>query len=361
MNDKIKPRKRETSFAIAPGVTIKMLINEISMTQKELATRLDISEKHMTQVIKGNAEISRSLADALGIVLGVESIFWLNLENNYREALKKSTEPVLYENEEAIAREIPYIELVKRGFVKATKKIQEKVINLRVFFAISDLNNIPKVNVAYKKANTKKENKYALSAWIRIAEIQSQQVETKKFNRKKLLEVIPEIKELTMKSTDNFIEELVELLAECGIALVVSNHLAGTGVHGVTFLNSKKNKLIIQLSVRRKSADIFWFTLFHELAHIISDETEKFEYINCEEDEEAIANKIASETLISSERYLDFIKNYNYKNYVQIFEFSQKIGIHPCIIIGRLQYEGLLGFNVFNDRIPKFNINDEIA
>lgn len=361
MNDKVKPKKRESSTAIPPGATIKMLIDEINMTQKELATRLNISEKHMTQVIKGDAEISRTLADALETVLGIDSIFWLNLENNYREALKKSSKPIIFENEDTIAKEIPYAELAKRGFVEATRKAGERVVNLRRFFAVSDLNNIPKLNVAYKKANTKKDNKYALLAWIRIAELQSQQVKTQKFSRKKLLEAIPFIKEITMRSTENFIYELTDLLAECGIALVLSNHLQGTGVHGVTFLNSKKNKLIIQLSVRRKSADIFWFTLFHELAHIIIDSTGSFEYINCNDEEERLADRIASETLIPSERYDDFINNYNYTNYLQIVDFSKKLTIHPCIVIGRLQYEKLLSYSTFQDKIPKFIIDDEIA
>lgn len=361
MNAKIKPRKRESSTAIPPGATIKMLIEEINMTQKELAARLDISEKHMTQVIKGAAEISRSLADDLETVLGIDAIFWLNLENSYRESLKKSSDPLIFENEEAIAKEIPYSELAKRGFVEATRKVKEKVINLRKFFAISDLNNIPKVNVAYKKANTKKENKYALLSWIRIAELQAQQIETEKFNKKKLLKEISNIKKLTMKSTENFIDELIDILADCGIALVLSNHLPGTGLHGVTFLNSKKNKLIIQLSVRRKSADIFWFTLFHELGHIINDNTETFEYINCDEEEEALADSIASEVLIPKERYDDFILNYNYKSYIEIMNFSNKLQIHPCIVIGRLKHEQLLDYSVFQDKTPKFIINDEIA
>lgn len=356
MNNKIKPKEYIAPIAIAPGETIKEILDEINMSQKELAARLDISEKHLTQVIKGKAEISRDLADKLETVLGIEAIFWLNLENEYRETLKKSTPPILLEYEEEIARVIPYSELSKQGFVESTKKIVEKVINLRSFFGITNLNNIPKVSVAYRKANNIKENKYALASWIRIAEIQSQNIETQKFNRRKLIETLPRIRELTKDSTGAFFKELVDILSDCGIALVIANHLSGTGVHGVTFLNSKRNKIIIQLSVRGKFADKFWFTLFHEISHIVSDETGEFSYIDCDEETEKEMDRIARDILIPQERYNEFLKNKNYNSYICIEEFANQINIHPCIVVGRLKYDGYIPYNRFVNVAPKFEI-----
>lgn len=355
-NTKIKPKEYVAPVAIAPGETLKDILDEINMSQKELAARLDISEKHLTQVINGKAEISRDLADKLETVLGIDSIFWLNLENEYRETLKKIAPPTLLECEEEIARSIPYAELAKQGFVEATKKVVEKVVNLRNFFGITNLNNIPKVNAAYRKANNIKENKYALASWIRIAEIQSQYIETEKFNRRKLIEAIPRIRELSKDSTGGFLKEVVELLANCGVALVIANHLSGTGVHGVTFLNSKRNKLIIQLSVRGKFADKFWFTLFHEISHIVTDETGKFSYIDCDIDIENEMDRIARDILIPQERYIDFVNNRNINNYSCIEEFAEQINIHPCIVLGRLKYDKYLPYSSFVNKVPKFEI-----
>lgn len=355
-NEKIKPKQYVAPVAIAPGETLKDIIDEIDMSQKELAARLGISEKHLTQVINGKAEISRDLAEKLEMVLGIDAIFWLNLENEYRETLKKITPPVILENEEDIARIIPYAELAKQGFIETTKKIVEKVVNLRYFFGVSNLNNIPKVNAAYRRANNIKENKYALAAWIRIAEMQSQNIETDKFSRRKLIEALPRIREFTKDQTGGFFKELVELLASCGVALVIANHLPGTGVHGVTFLNSKRNKLIIQLSVRGKFADKFWFTLFHEISHIVSDETGKFSYIDCDEEIEKEMDRIAREILIPEERYHDFIKSNNVNNYSCIERFAEQIGIHPCIVLGRLKFDGHVPYSSFVNRVPKFEI-----
>lgn len=355
-NTKVKPKEYIAPVAIPPGETLKEIINEMDMSQKELAARLGISEKHLTQVISGRVEISRDLADRLETVLGLDAMFWLDLENEYRETLKKLNPPSIIENEEEIARLIPYNELVKQGFVIATKKVQEKVVNLRHFFGISNLNNIPKVNVAYRKASNIKENKYSLAAWIRIAEIQSQNIETQKFSKNKLIEALPKIRNLTNDESGAFLQELVDILSSCGIALVIANHLSGTGVHGVTFLNSKRNKLIIQLSVRGKFADKFWFTLFHEIGHIVYDTTGEFSYIDCDENTEKEVDILAREILIPQERYNYFIENCNYYNLNVIKQFAKDLGIHPCIIVGRLKYEGYLPYTSFTNIAPKFFI-----
>ncbi len=357
-NEKIIPREYVSPIPIPPGETLKEIIDELDMSQKELAERLGVSTKHLSFIIKGKSEISREFAQKLEYVLGIDSFFWLNLENEYRCALKKMNPIVINENEEEIVKDIPYSELAKQGYVETTRKIDEKIKNLRSFFGVSDLNYIPKVNCAFRKANISNENELSLAAWIRIAEIQSKEIETEKFNRKKLINSLSKIRSLTRYDASVFYTELVELLASCGIALVVANHIKGTGIHGVTFLNNKKNKLIIQLSVRRKYADTFWFTLFHELGHIVIDESEEFSYINCSDEEERKVDLLAKEILIPEERYRDFINKGMYSSYIEIEKFAEMLDIHPCIIIGRLRYDEYLPYNIFVDKIPKFVIKN---
>lgn len=355
-NGKIIPREYVAPIPIPPGETLKEIMDELDMSQKEAAERLGITAKHLSFVVNGKAEISRDLADKLEYVFGIEAIFWLGLENEYREALKKLNPLIFTQEEEEIAKAIPYAELAKAGYINKTKKIAEKIVNLRSFFSVSNLELIPRVNCAFRKANITNENQYALAAWIRIAELQAQKIETERFNRKKLISSLDKIKCLSRSKPEDFYRELVDLMASCGIALVVANHLKGTGVHGVTFLNNKKNKLIIQLSVRRKYADTFWFTLFHEISHIVADESEKFSYISCDEKVEEEMNNIARNILIPEEKYRSFVGMYNYRNYNNICWFAENIGIHPCIVIGRLQYDHYLNYNDFSDKKPQYKI-----
>ena len=43
-------------------------------------------------------------------------------------------------------------------------------------------------------------------------------------------------------------------------------HLKGSFLQGASFMDG--NKIVVGLTARDKDADKFWFSLFHELAHI---------------------------------------------------------------------------------------------
>ena len=109
--------------------------------------------------------------------------------------------------------------------------------------------------------------------------------------------------------------------------------------------------LFRSLSVRGKRADIFWFTFFHELAHLVNHSGKEF-HISYEDE----ADVKASNYLISEEKYKRFIEEYNYKDKTEIVNYSREIGISPCILLGRLQHDKYLGFQCYNDLRPSFEI-----
>lgn len=76
-------------FATPPGATIKEQLNDRGMSQKEFATRMDISEKHISRLINGDVQLTPDVAVRLEVVLGVPVKFWNNLEAIYREKLVK--------------------------------------------------------------------------------------------------------------------------------------------------------------------------------------------------------------------------------------------------------------------------------
>ena len=84
---------------------------------------------------------------------------------------------------------------------------------------------------------------------------------------KKLEAYLPEIRNMTLQTPDNFIPRLKEIFASCGIALVLLPHLKNSGVYGaVKWID--KEKVILAINDRKKYADIFWFCLFHEIGHV---------------------------------------------------------------------------------------------
>mgnify|MGYP000195469864 FL=1 len=117
----------------------------------------------------------------------------------------------------------------------------------------------------------------------------------------------------------------------------------------------RKDKAILALSVRGKRADIFWFTFFHELAHLIKH-TKKISSINYDDDKEDEADKEASNYLIPDEQYKTFIEDYDYTNKSQIVDYAYSIGIAPCILVGRLLHDRLIDYKFYSDLRPSFEI-----
>ena len=81
-------KKDNTQFmptvAIPPGGTIRENMEFLGMNQKELAARLDITPKHLSNILNGNAPITYDTALKLESVIGPGAQFWMNLETNYQ-------------------------------------------------------------------------------------------------------------------------------------------------------------------------------------------------------------------------------------------------------------------------------------
>ena len=114
------------------------------------------------------------------------------------------------------------------------------------------------------------------------------------------------------------------------------------------------NKIVVGLTTRGKDADKFWFSLFHELAHIILGHIGQSGGTT-ENDEEA-ADAWARDTLISRESFDEFQKNGDY-SVEGVSNFARRIGVAAGIVVGRLQNEGCIKYNsTLNELKEKYEI-----
>lgn len=79
---------------------------------------------------------------------------------------------------------------------------------------------------------------------------------------------------------------------------------------------------------RLKFADIFWFTLFHEIGHIIHGDFEDqlIDYESVDSDAEKRADEYAANTLISPDKYQQFVESEDY-SLGQINHFCSEEGV----------------------------------
>jgi HTH-type transcriptional regulator/antitoxin HigA len=347
--------------AIPPGETIRENMEFLGMDQEELAARLGITPKHLSNILNANAPITYETALKLETAIGPGAQFWMNLETNYqlnKARLEKQEELNL---DLEILKEIPYKKMSDFGWLENTADQTKRVMNCREFFGVANLSLIQSsYAVMFRKQKQKNEiANLSVLAWLRKAELKGMAIEVGKFSRRKLKTLIPTFRKLTLKAPAQFFPELQKLCAQCGVALVLVEDLPKTYICGATIW--RNNKAILALSVRGKRADIFWFTFFHELAHLLHHDKKEF-HINYENDaEEDEANKIASNYLIPDHLYQDFINNYPYTEQKQIVNYANKIGIAPCILVGRLLHNNLIEYKNYSNLRPSFEIVRPVA
>lgn len=77
-------------IATPPGATIREQLDARGMKQKELASRMNMSEKHISRLINGEVQLTPDVAYRLEMVLGLPAGFWSNLEAVYRDKIAKA-------------------------------------------------------------------------------------------------------------------------------------------------------------------------------------------------------------------------------------------------------------------------------
>lgn len=347
--------KSRTFIATPPGATIKEQLQDKGMSQKEFATRMELSQKHVSKLINGEVQLTPEVAVRLEMVLGIPARFWNKLEATYREKLIKANAENEMDEDKDIAKKIPYKEMSDYGWVPITKKIEEKVINLRKFFGVVRLGLMKDMRLSKiacrRLVDTEKSN-YALMAWAQQAKIEARDIKTSLIDLKTLEKRLLEIRSLTTLDPEVFCDQLEKLLADCGIAIVFLPHMDGSFLHGATFIDGKK--IVIGLTVRGKDADKFWFSLLHELGHIILGHVNNID--GTTEDEEKAADQFAQDILIPTADFDAFVSQNDFSR-PSIRDFADKEGIQCGIVVGRLQKDGFLKYNQYNDLKTRYEMS----
>ncbi|SEP70167.1 HTH-type transcriptional regulator / antitoxin HigA [Lachnospiraceae bacterium RM5] len=332
----------------------KEQLNDRGMSQKEFAARMDMSEKHISKLINGDVQLTPETSVRLEMVLGVPAKFWNNLEAIYREKIIKADAENTMVADEEIARQFPYNEMARLEWVPQTRNTKERVIYLRKYFEIVQLSLLESdkiTRITCRKLTITDKRDLALMAWAQEAKIKARNIKTAPINIKELISSIPKIRKMTVLKPKDFCPKIKKSLADCGIALVFLPHLKGSFLQGASFMDG--NKIVIGLTARANDADKFWFSLFHELAHIVLGHVGLLN--GTTEDDEKAADKWSGNTLITPEEFEAFKKNKNYSE-ESIIQFAKEQGISPGLVVGRMQLEGIIKYNMLNNLKDKYEI-----
>lgn len=334
---------------IHPWITLGETLEAMGIAQKELAIRADISEKQISGIINGANGITPETALKLERVLWIPASFWNNLEKAYQEDKVRIEEQELMVNEKELVKEYPYNDLCKLGYLPETRITSERLINLLNFFGVTSLTSLLKLmslNIAFweTKVAFRKSEKYeckpeVLASWLRCWEIEIKNDFVWEFNKTKLKEILDELKALT---TEDIIDlaKIKELLNSAGVLFAFVPCLPNLHVSGIT--KKHNGNPFIQISDRLKKHDIFWFSFFHEVAHVLLHLHKKDDvFLNIEdkeEEKEKEANEWAGDFLINPDNYKNFIRT-SRVNEDTIQQFAKSNWVWRSIVAWRLWHD----------------------
>ena len=333
------------TIAFHPGYYIKEIVDESGLTQEDFAKRLDTTPKNLSLLIRGEQSLSIDIAMKLSRMIGTSVSYWLNLQNAYDALIAQ------FKSEEELEAERKVFEYFDYKYFRENyalpdlpRKKNEQIKKVREFLNVATLSVFTRRDMAVSFRNSTTEITEAsivkANTMVQIATNKALKVEAPKFNKKKFEEAVQYALTLTQKHNE-FYSLIYKAFLEAGVIFVILPNISGSKTNGAT----KKigDNIMLLVNDRRLYADSFWFTLFHEIGHIVNgDYGISFEKETGKQEE--AADKYAEDMLIPPEQYQEFVSN-NRFDMCAIKEFATHIDRDPGIVLGRLQNDKKVAFD----------------
>ncbi|OCW21068.1 hypothetical protein BB029_23955 [Pseudomonas sp. S3E12] len=338
----------QPTWVSPPGETILDILSDREISPESLARNIGYDLNCIKDLFDGSHEIGEHLAHKLADAIGPDAEFWLTREQQYREDVSRIYRKTSKAEENWLA-DLPIKSMQTFGWISNSDSKSKKVIDCLDYFGISDISAWKDVSAEFTRetrfrtSQTFDQEVGATAAWVRFGENKASKISCEPWDKDKLLSNIEAIRALTHISEPSlFIPDLQAILNNSGVALVISKTPEGCPASGMAKFISE-DKALIMLSFRYLSDDHFWFSLFHEIGHLVLHgrkntfvEGEGFECTK----EEKEANNFAALTLIPK-GFRESMKAHA-TDYRSILKFSKSIGIAPGIVVGQMQHEGIL-------------------
>lgn len=341
------------SLLSCPGDTIQEHIDYIGMSQAELAERLGRSVPKLNELIKGKAPLTNDTATKLEYVLGIPANFWLNLERNYQDELLEIKRLEDLEEYKIWVTSFP-LNIMKKFRILPISN--DKVVLadcLLKFFRVATPKQWSEIyngsSLAFKIELRHTTEPQAISVWLRLGELQADKLEVAQFDKKALKDSLDQIHEISYKHSETWLEDLQSLCASCGLALVYTPCIAKAPIWGASRWIKNNSVPLIQMTDRKKDYNAFWFTFYHELAHILYHGKKDIfidglDSIEPDMDKENEADEFAGRMLLSEKERNELFQYPNFDREL-VMQFSKKFKKHPSIIVGQVQRK----YNLYND------------
>ncbi len=359
-----EPARFTPEWGVPPGEILEEALTERGMSQSELARRTNRPLKTINEIVRGKAAITPDTALQLELVLGIPARFWLNLERRHSEWQARQREQTRLEAEAAWARRFPLAAMVRKGAIPKSGSEAGYLRALLRFFAVTSPaaweRQWATMETAFRRSAAFRQSPEAVSVWLRWGEIEAYKTPRKPFNSDALENALSGIRELTNLDPIRFLPRLRAILSTAGVALALIPEFPGTHVSGAARWVGPERALV-QLSLRHRTDDHFWFALIHEIRHLLRSGG-RHSYLDSDKPiplpDELDADRFSRDWLVPPDAIASFLEDSDV-GVDRIRRFATEIGVSPGIIVGRLQHDRIISPAQFNQLKRKFKWSEE--
>jgi len=350
-----------THLVASPGAILEGWLDERGMSQRELADRTSRSEKFISQLVNGKASLTADTAHALELVSGVGASTWLKIEAEYRASLKHAQAISAADAADSPVDAALVKFLRAHGVVTAARGARgEQTLHVFRFLGVASADGLAHLTrrhaAAFRTSTAFTPDAIAIEVVIALAHAQAQLLPTAPFDVASLRASIPRLRALTCESPSDGARAARTLLAQAGVALVFLPNIPKAHCNGVTLWEG--NRALVAVTDRCQKEDIFWFTLFHEISHVLDGDRDAI-YLegNAAADDkppaEARADRFATDTLIppDQEHLLSTIRRLD-----DLSRVAGTLGVSPGVIVGQLHHRGLKPYSWGNAYVRRVTV-----
>jgi HTH-type transcriptional regulator/antitoxin HigA len=350
---------QEDESVASPGKEIRKLLQDHGWTQDDLARILKRPLPTINQIIQGKRAITPDMAIVLAAAFGTTPEKWVSMEATYRLSLAKAN-PDPVQKRAKLYTYAPIKDMQRRLWIKQTDAIEEQEQIVCQFFEVNSLDEEPIITGVMRESIQSSKLNPSQKAWCFRAKHLAKALYVNPFNKMASNQILSQLLELATYPEET--RHVSKILANFGIRFLVIEPLSSSRIDGAAIWLDATSPVIV-LSLRYDRIDAFWFTLMHELSHILHGDASIDDALFSDgvqipsiakDDIERRADEDAAASLIPPDKLSSFILRVSpLYSKDRINRFANRLKIHPGIIVGQLQYRGEISYSANREMLVK--------
>jgi HTH-type transcriptional regulator / antitoxin HigA len=317
-------------------------LEERGWTQVDFAEILGRPPQFVSEIISGKKEITRESAAQIGAALGTSAEIWLNLQDAYYLWLQRQDRQIQDALEDVRLRArlqelAPMTVLRKRGLITESST-RGQAEQLQDLFGLKSIYEEPKLPMMARRSNHTERVSPTQLTWLACVYRKAASIRTSTYSAARFRSLAEHLSQAL--NTPPSFRTLPKSLADVGVRIVYVEAFPSSKIDGAAFLLD--GSPTIGISGRGQRLDKVLFTILHEAAHIVLSHVDEGLILDEKDQNVSDQEKAASDLAARWSLPKPLPRPPDRISQGWVIANARNQGVHPIVLVGRLQYEGVL-------------------